>query len=107
MKFEVFLSKDAEEDIFSIYNYGALHDSIEKADSLFGKLIETCLSLEHHPDREHLPPELDRINVREYSELHYKPYRIIYQIRKKEVFIHCVLDGRRNLQDLLQERLLR
>ena len=107
MKFEVFLTADAEEDIFGIYNYVSLIDSLEKAEYLFGKLRETCVSLENFPDRGHLPPELERINVRGYLEIHYKPYRIIYQIRNKEVFIHCVLDGRRNLQDLLQERLLR
>lgn len=107
MKFEVFLTADAEEDIFGIYNYVSLTDSLEKAEYLFGKLRETCVSLENFPDRGHLPPELERINVRGYLEIHYKPYRIIYQIRNKEVFIHCVLDGRRNLQDLLQERLLR
>ncbi len=107
MKFEVFLTIDAEEDIFKIYNYVAINDSEGKADSLFGKLQETCLSLENYPDRGHLPPELERINVREYSEIHFKPYRIIYQVRNKQVFIHCVLDGRRNLQDILQDRLLR
>lgn len=107
MQFEVFLTADAEEDIFEIYNFVALHDSVGKADHLFEKLQETCLSLENYSDRGHLPPELERINVREYSETHFKPYRVIYQIRDKEVFIHCVLDGRRNLQDLLQERLLR
>ncbi len=107
MKFEVFLTIDAEEDIFKIYNYVAINDSEEKADSLFGKLQETCLSLENYPDRGHLQPELERINVREYSEIHFKPYRIIYQVRNKSVFIHCVLDGRRNLQDILQDRLLR
>lgn len=107
MEFEVFLTTDAEEDILDIYNYVALHDSAGKADYLFERLQETCLSLETHPDRGHLPPELERINVRDYSEIHFKPYRIIYQIRNKEVFIHCVLDGRRNLQDLLLERLLR
>ena len=107
MKFEVFLTTDAEEDIFEIYNYLAINDSEGKADHLFGKLQETCLSLENYPDRGHLPPELERINVREYSEIHFKPYRIIYQVRNKQVFIHCVLDGRRNFQDILQDRLLR
>ena len=107
MKFEVFLTIDAEEDIFEIYNYVAINDSDGKADYLSGKLLETCLSLENSPDRGHLPPELERINVREYSEIHFKPYRIIYQVRNKQVFIHCVLDGRRNLQDILQDRLLR
>ena len=107
MKFEVFLTIDAEEDILEIYNYVAINDSEEKADYLFGKLQETCLSLEYYPDQGHLPPELERINIREYSEIHFKPYRIIYQVRNKQVFIHCVLDGRRNLQDILQDRLIR
>lgn len=107
MKFKVLLAADAEADIFEIYNFVARHDSVGKADILFEKLQATCLSLENHPNRGHLPPELERINVREYSEIHFKPYRIIYQLRDRKVFIHCVLDGRRNLQDLLQERLLR
>jgi toxin ParE1/3/4 len=107
VKYEVLLTEDAEEDIFEIYNYVSLNDSISKADSLFEKLQETCLSLENYPDRGHFPSELERIKVREFLEIHFKPYRIIYQIRDKNVFIHCVLDGRRNLQDILQERILR
>jgi len=107
MKYDVFLISDAENDLFEIVEYIALHDSRRKADRLFRKLKEICLSLENQPERGHLPPELDRINIREYSEIHLKLYQIIYQIREKKVFIHCVLDGSRNLQDLLQERLLR
>jgi len=107
MKFEVILSKEAEEDFFEIYDYVADHDSIGKANNLYKKLKETCDTLEFYPNRGHYPPELLRVNIREYKEIHFKPYRIIYQIIESKVFIHCVLDGRRNLQDLLQERLLR
>ena len=107
MKYEVFLTEDSEKDIFEIYNYVALNDSIGKADNRFEGLQETCFSLENYPARGHIPPELERINVREFSEIHFKPYRIIYQIREKNIFIHCILDGRRNLQDILQDRLLR
>ncbi len=45
MKYEVFLTTDAEEDIFEIYEYVALHDSVGKADTLLKKLKETCDSL--------------------------------------------------------------
>lgn len=107
MKYEVLLTRDAEEDVFEIYDYVARNDSVGKADYLFQKVKETCLSPENYPGRGHTPPEFERINVREYLEVHFKPYRIIYQIREKKVFVHCVLDGRRNLQDLLQKRLLR
>lgn len=107
MKFEVFLTADAEEDIFEIYNYVFNYDSPGKADKLFLNLKETCLSLDSFPERGHCPPELDRINIKDYYEIHFKPYRIIYQVRDKKVYIHCVLDGRRNLQEILQDRLLR
>lgn len=107
MKYNVFLISDAEEDIFEIYNYVVIHDSPGKAEKLFDKLKSTCLSLDEFPERGHIPPELDRVNVFDFLEVHFKPYRIIYQIRGKEVYIHCVLDGRRELQELLQRRLLR
>lgn len=107
MIFEVYLTADAEEDIFEIYNYVYIHDSPGNADKLFLNLKESCLSLTHFPERGHCPPELDRINIKEYLEIHIKPYRIIYQVRDKAVYIHCILDGRRNLQDRLQDRLLR
>ena len=106
-KFEVLLIEDAEEDVYSICKYVATHDSVESAEYVFSALQDTCISLETLPDRGHVPPELDRIGVYDYLEIHFKPYRIIYQIREHQLFIHCVLDGRRSLQDLLQERLIR
>ena len=59
------------------------------------------------PGRGHVPPELERIGVRGYLEIHFKPYRIFYQIAGRKVFVHCVLDGRRALQEVLERRLLR
>ena len=107
MKYEVYLTKDAEDDIFEIYKYVAQNDSAVKADKLFENLKNTCLSLENIPERGHTPIELQRINVKEYLEIHFKHYRIIYQIKNQKIFIHCILDGRRNFQDVLIKRLLR
>lgn len=107
MKYAVYLISTAEEDIFEIYDYISRHDSPEKADYVFRKLQELCDSLATLAMRGHVPPELDRISVQDYLEIHFKPYRIIYQIFANKVFIHCVLDGRRDMEDLLQRRLLR
>jgi toxin ParE1/3/4 len=107
MKYAVCLVEDAEKDLFDIYRYVALNDSPEKAEKLLDHLEQTILKLEALPERGHYPPELERIGIREYREVFYKPYRIVYQIMKTGVFIHCVLDGRRDLQDLLQNRVLR
>ena len=107
MKFTVYLVEDAEKDLVDLYRYVAQNDSPEKADRLLDNLEQTILKLETIPGRGHFPPELERIGVREYREMFYKPYRVIYQVKKSKVFVHCVLDGRRDLQDILQSRVLR
>jgi len=101
------LIEDAEQDIIDIYDYIALSDSIEKADYVIKSIEEKCLSLAKLSDRGHFPPELERIGIFEYREIHFKPYRIIYQVINLKVYVHCSLDGRRELQKLLENRLLR
>ncbi len=54
-----------------------------------------------------MPPELERVGVSRYREVHYKRYRIIYEVLGKTVYVHCVFDGRRDLQAVLERRLLR
>ncbi len=107
MKYTVYIVADAEDDLFDIYRHIAWSDSLAKADRVVNNLQELCNSLEELPDRGHVPPELEFISVPDYREVHYKPYRVIYQIVGKDVYVHCVLDGRRDMQSLLQERLLR
>lgn len=107
MQYKVLIIAEAEEDIFEIYNYVATFDAIGKAEKLFANLKETIESLDHQPNRGHVPPELERINVDDFLEIHFKPYRIIYQVEDDNVFVHCVLDGRRDLHEILQKRLLR
>ncbi len=107
MKFSVHMVVDAEQDLLEIYRYVLLVDSLQKAEQLLEKLEFHCLKLETFPERGRIPPELQRIGVIEYRELLCSPYRIIYQIKDKEVFIHCILDGRRSLQELLEQRLIR
>lgn len=106
-RYRVRIVEDAEQDLIELYTYVATHDSVDKADHLLDALQELCLGLDAHPTRGHVPPELERIGLTEYREVHYKPYRIIYQIVGRDVYVHCVLDGRRDMQTLLERRLFR
>ena len=107
MNYKVNIIADAEEDLFEIYKFVFLNDSEDNAEKLYSKLYEKCHTLHNYPQRGHNIPELIEIGIDEFLEINYKPYRIIYNIIGKEVFIHCILDSRRELQKLLQERLLR
>lgn len=107
MSYTVHLIGDAEQDLLEIYEYVARHDSPAKADRLLDDLERTILKLESMPSSGHVPPELERVGVTEFREVFFKPYRIIYHVLKSDVYVHCVLDGSRALQDLLEDRLLR
>jgi len=106
-RYEVFLIATAEKDIDELYRYVRRNDSAEKADRLSQNIEQVILNLHTSPLRGHYPPELERLGVLEYREVFFKPYRIIYEVAGASVFVHCVLDGRRDLRDILQQRLLR
>jgi len=107
MRYSVHVVLDAENDLWDIYRYAAQNDSVEKADRLIDKLNETMMSLEAFALRGHCPPELERVGTKYFKEIFFKPYRIIYQTIASDVFVYCILDGRRQLRELLQERVLR
>ena len=107
MKYKVIIDPQAKLDLKEIFIYVAVNDSIQSANKLLDALEETCLKLERIPERGHIPPELRPTGIKKYLEIHYKPYRIIYEIEKNIIYIHCVIDGRRNIQEILSNRFLR
>ena len=106
-RYRVRIAEEAEQDLIDIYSYVAIHDSVEKAAYVLDQLEPLCSSLAELPLRGHIPSELDRIGVTNYREVHFKPYRVIYEVIGQDVFVHCVLDGRRDMQSLLERRLVR
>jgi len=107
MNFAVLLSEQAERDIEDIYRYIAAHDDVKKADRVLAALEKSCRALADFPERGNAPKELDPLGITEFREVHYKPYRVIYRIFGARVVVYCVLDGRRDMQSLLQRRLTR
>jgi toxin ParE1/3/4 len=105
-KYRVRILAEAEQDLFETYRYIAANDSPDRAEYVLDQLEGLCSQLASMPQRGHVPPELDQIGVMDYREVHFKPYRVIYQIIGQDVYVHGVLDGRRNMQSLLERRLL-
>jgi toxin ParE1/3/4 len=69
-------------------------------------LTEVVESLAIFPERGAYPPELLALGIREYRQTYFKPYRVIYRLLGKKVFIYLIADGRRDMQSLLAWRLL-
>lgn len=58
------------------------------------------------PKRGTCPKELPAIGLWEYREIFFKPYRIIYRVMAGNVPVLVIAEGRRDMQALLQRRLL-
>lgn len=106
MSYKVLLTAGAERDLESIYDYIAEHDSEENADHVLDKLLEVVATLSTFPERGSHPKELLALGIREYRQAHFKPYRLIYRVTGKQVFIYIIADGRRDMQTLLSRRML-
>lgn len=107
MKYKVVIDPQAKNDLKEIFSYVAENDGKLLANKLVDNLETALYKLEKYPDRGHIPPELIDTGIKSYLEIHYKPYRIIYEIKNNSVYIHSVLDGRRNIQEILNRRILR
>lgn len=106
MRFEVLLTKDASRDLEELYDYIDHHDVPGKADHVLDQLENVFFSLSENPERGVYPKELVAIGMREYREVFFKPYRILYRVIGNRVYVMLIADGRRDMQGLLQRRLL-
>ena len=106
MSFQIFLTEDATRDLEDLYDYIEGHDVPGKADYVLDQIEKAFSSISENPERGTYPKELLAIGLREYREIFFKPYRIIYRISDENVYVMVIADGRRDMQALLQRRLL-
>lgn len=100
------LTEGAERDLEEIHDHIAEFDSPEKADYVWGRLLEVAERLATFPDRGPHPKELQALGIREYRQAFFKPYRLIYRVIEQQAFVYMIADGRRDMQSLLSRRLL-
>ena len=102
----VLLTNDAARDLEELYDYIALHDAPRKADYVLDQIEKVFSKLRKSPERGTHPKELLTLGIREYREIYFKPYRIIYRVIEKNGYALLIVDSRRDMQSLLQRRLL-
>lgn len=106
MEYKVRIPNSVKKDIEEIINY-YYEDRPEHVQKIFLSLFERINSLKNYPNRGKTVPELLEYNVNEYREIIESYWRIIYRIDNDVVEVFTVIDARRNVQDLLVEKLKR
>jgi plasmid stabilization system protein ParE len=104
-KYKVQIPSSVIYDIQEITDYIA-EDNASISLEILDKLENKINSLKEYPERGRVVPELLNQNIMEYHEIIETPWRIIYKIIDSNVFVLTVIDGRRNVQDLLLRKLM-
>jgi toxin ParE1/3/4 len=105
-RYEVIWGSSAENDLKSIIEYIA-EDSPSDAFKIFKNIKQKASNLYIFPERGRIVPELRDHGILHYRELVIPPWRILYRISEKQVFVLSVLDSRQNIEDILLNRLIR
>jgi toxin ParE1/3/4 len=104
-EYSVTVTQTAEDDLDDIISYIA-NDNASIALKILERLQKAINSLKYFPERGRRVPELLDKNIKEYRELIEKPWRIIYKVENNDVHILTLIDGRRNVQDILTRKII-
>ncbi|WP_333872991.1 type II toxin-antitoxin system RelE/ParE family toxin [Methylobacter sp.] len=107
MTLEVVLSEPALADLLDINDYYLVEVSDRVASKIIDSLETAINNLAEFPDRGSIPKELLSLGIRQYRQVIEKLYRIIYETFADKIVVHAILDGRRDMQTLLMQRILR
>jgi len=107
MTLEVVLSEPALTDLLDINDYYLCEVSDRVAGKIIDGLEAAVNNLAEFPDKGSIPKELLSLGIRQYRRVIEKPYRIIYETFADKIVVHAILDGRRDMESLLMQRILR
>ena len=105
-KYLVVVDTDAERDLDDIIDYITEHDSVDRAIGVAARIERSIAGLASFPNRGAHPKELLEYGVRDFREIYFKPYRIIYRVLSDRVVVVLIADGRRDMHTLMNRRLL-
>jgi toxin ParE1/3/4 len=106
MKFKILWSYDAKSDLIEIITYIKERSGSEIARKIYNKVRNQIGKIILYPESFRAVPELLDIGVTEIKELVESPWRIFFRIDNNEIKILTILDGRRNIEEILYKKMI-
>jgi addiction module RelE/StbE family toxin len=103
--YKVIWANAAENDLKNIIAYIA-EDSPQNALNILNKIRQKASHLYTLPERGRVVPELQDQGIVQYRELIISPWRLIYRIFERKVYVLSVIDSRQNVEDILLKRFI-
>lgn len=101
----VIWTNTAENDLKEIIESISI-ESPRNALKILNRIKQKASNLYTLPERGRIVPELHSQGILQYREIIIPPWRLMYRIAEREIYVLSVIDSRRNVEDILLERLV-
>lgn len=107
MSMKVDILESVEYDLKELRAYLVKNFSVATWQSSYSQIKEVVRNLKLFPYSGSIPDEFEKLNLTQYRQVIAGMNRIIYEVRGDNVYVHIIVDARRDLKSLLIRRLLR
>ena len=104
-KYSVKWTAPAREDVNEIIEYIS-NTNIEYAVKILDRIEAAVKKLDTFPERYRIVPELEKYGYFLYRDIVVDYWKIIFKVENNFVYIMLVIDGRRNLDDILLKKMI-
>lgn len=99
-------TKDAASDFEEILSYIKYRTGKTSAKIQYDRVIINVEKLKVFPDQGKISEDLRSIGIVSIHEIVETPWRIFYKIEDDTVYILSILDGRRNIEEILYKKVI-
>ncbi len=96
----------ATRDLDSIVDLRS-HDDVKTSLQFINRICKAPAKLQAVPNSGRIVPELKEFSLSTYREILTPPWRIIYKFSDPNIYVMAVIDSRRNVEDILLDRMIR
>ena len=105
-EYHVKMTQGAEKDLIEIIDFISENNPIT-ALTIMEKIQRKINTLDHFPYRGSYVPELLAKNIKDFRQITEHPWKIYYKIIENKVYVMAIIDSRRNLKDILINKLIK
>jgi len=103
--YKVIWANVAESDLKDIIEYISI-DIPQNALRILKNIKHKTSELYTLPERNRIVPGLQDQGILQYREMIIPPWKLIYRIAERKVYVLSLIDSRRNVEDILLKRLI-
>ena len=107
MNHKIIILASTKYDLKELRHYIIKNFSTKTWQNTFIKIKEAIRNLKKFPYSGSIPEELEKLHLKQYRQVISGMNRIIYEVRQDIIYIHIIVDSRKNFKTLLEKRFLR